>query len=654
MRGVGGRDGAIGRFLRAQWVPLVLVAILGLAASFRLLWLSQNGYGRLYYAAGVRSMLASWHNFFFNSFDPAGFVSLDKPPVAIWLQVALAKLIGFGPLAMLLPQVLQGLAAILVLYAIVRGSAGALAGLLAALFLALTPISIAVDRSNNAESCLLLLLLLAAWLLTRALQTGRLALLTLTMACMGLAFNVKMAAALVPLPAMALAYLALERSRPWPARVLRLGAGGLVLAVVALAWTVAFDAVPSRSRPYAGSTQHNSMLELAVLHNGVARFTRSAGGPHAERSIPDQQNGAGPRQPLWNVSPTGFLRLLLPQNAAQVGWLLPLALAALALGAVDFRNGRLPRTWQIALAVWGGWLASYWMVLSYAGGVVHTYYLAVLAPPICALAAMAVVELWERSPCTWLPGALAATGAWSACVAADSIAWQIGHWTAWLFAGMAVGVCLACVALFLRGTPVALAGALVALMALPTAWASSVVLVRPNVAAPAADLSLLRPVPAADEADRTARARRAAEHRRKLIGFLLARHSGERFILAVPSALQAAPLIVATGKPVMAMGGYLGRDPILTPAALHKLVAEQQVRFIMTGGPSLVPAHPRQREIADWVRANGTLVDRSLWLPHGTPTETNASVRGRAALRELYDMRPGEKVRGAASDTRHD
>ena len=141
---------------------LGLAAIIGLAVALRCWRLAQNGFGNEYYSAGVRSMLESWHNFFFNSFDPAGFVSLDKPPVAFWIQAASARLFGFSGLSLLLPQAIEGVAAILLLFHLVRRRFGAPAGLLAALFLALTPVSVAVDRSTNTESCLVLVLLLSA------------------------------------------------------------------------------------------------------------------------------------------------------------------------------------------------------------------------------------------------------------------------------------------------------------------------------------------------------------------------------------------------------------------------------------------------------------------------------------------------------------
>src|SRR6266851_7353588 len=161
---------------------LGLIGILALAIALRGWRLGDGGFITPYYLAGVRSMLGNWHNFLFNAFDPAGFISLDKPPVAFWLQTASAKLLGFSVFSAVLPQALEGIAAILVLYGLVRRRFGEAAGLLAALLLALTPISVAVDRSNNTESCLVLVLLLAAWALIRAIESGRMGLLLLSAA----------------------------------------------------------------------------------------------------------------------------------------------------------------------------------------------------------------------------------------------------------------------------------------------------------------------------------------------------------------------------------------------------------------------------------------------------------------------------------------
>src|SRR5262245_17717638 len=257
--------------------PLALGLFAGLAtaAALRLWRLDQNGFGNEYYTAGVRSMSQSWHNFLYNSFDPAGFISVDKPPVALWIQVASVKLFGFHPASVLTPQALEGIAAVGLLYYLVQRSFGAVTGLLAALFLAVTPLSVAIDRSSNTDSCLVLVLLLAAWALIRAIETGRVMLLVLAMALIGVGFNVKMLAAFVLLPTFALVYF-LGAPRPGWRRVGDLAVAGLVLLGVSFSWVVAFDLTPPERRPYAGTSDRNSMLELVVGPYGMGRFVRAA------------------------------------------------------------------------------------------------------------------------------------------------------------------------------------------------------------------------------------------------------------------------------------------------------------------------------------------------------------------------------------------
>src|SRR5919109_4626607 len=189
--------------------------VLVLAATLRLWRLDQNGFGNEYYAAAVRSMASSAHNFFYAAFDPAGFISVDKPPVALWVQVASVKLLGFHGVALLLPQVLEGVAAVWVLGHLLRRHFGAPAGLLAALLLALTPVSVAIDRSGNTDSALVLVVLLAAWTLLRAAEQGSRSQLVLALALIGLGFNVKMLAAFVVLPTFVAVYLAGAAARPW-------------------------------------------------------------------------------------------------------------------------------------------------------------------------------------------------------------------------------------------------------------------------------------------------------------------------------------------------------------------------------------------------------------------------------------------------------
>ncbi|MBS0244396.1 MAG: glycosyltransferase family 39 protein, partial [Proteobacteria bacterium] len=333
-----------------------------MAALMRFWNLSQNDFGRQYYAAGVRSMLESWHNFFFNAFDPAAFISIDKPPLALWLQVASAKLLGFSGLSILLPQALVGVLAVAGVYAIVRNTYGGVAAVAAAAILALMPVAVAVDRSNNTESLLILILLLAAWLGMRAAETGRLALYCYAMALIGVGFNVKMGAALVLAPALALAYWLATPHLALARRLAHHCAAGTLLVAVALSWAVAFDLTPAGGRPYAGSTRNNSMLELALVHNGISRFM-----PQHQSFVPDQREieDAQPRPVLTDTSPTGVQRLFRPAAAEQFAWFLPMVIAGLVFAWQAVHESRSLR-WKVSTIIWTGWLLGYWAVLSFA------------------------------------------------------------------------------------------------------------------------------------------------------------------------------------------------------------------------------------------------------------------------------------------------
>jgi 4-amino-4-deoxy-L-arabinose transferase-like glycosyltransferase len=271
-----------------------LAAILLGAAWLRLWNIDQNGYGNSYYAAAVRSMLASPTNFFFGSFDPAGFITVDKPPGAVWIQAASVALFGYSGRSLLIPQALMGVASVLVTYLLVRRVAGPGAAFLAGLIVATTPVSVAVDRDNLPDTALVLLLLLATWAMSRAVETGRYRPLLLAAVWVGVAFNVKMLAAFVVLPTFYLAYLLGAPCRWW-GRVGRLAVATVVLATVSLSWVAVVELTPKDRRPYIGGSKENSALELAVGYNGLGRIFGGSGnfGP---RGGP-RQNGPPPGRP---------------------------------------------------------------------------------------------------------------------------------------------------------------------------------------------------------------------------------------------------------------------------------------------------------------------------------------------------------------------
>src|SRR5262249_18543465 len=277
------------------------------------LWnLRQNGWCTTYYSAAVRSGMESWHNFFFIAADPGGFVSVDKPPVALWVQILSAKVFGFSPLSILVPQAIMGILSVLILWHLVRRPFGPLAAFLAALALAVTPISIASERTNNTDPCLAFVLLLAGWALLRAAEKGSLWLLLLSMFLVGVGFNTKMLAAFVVLPTFYLVYL-LGAPVSWRSRLGDLAIATFVVFGVSLSWSVIYDLTPEDDRPYADSTQNNSMLTLVVQHNGVERFVgRGRGRPGqapnrppagvAQQPSGDGQDGAGQAGQQANAS----------------------------------------------------------------------------------------------------------------------------------------------------------------------------------------------------------------------------------------------------------------------------------------------------------------------------------------------------------------
>jgi 4-amino-4-deoxy-L-arabinose transferase-like glycosyltransferase len=342
------------------------------------------------------------------------------------------------------------------------------------------------------------------------------------------------------------------------------------------------------------------------------------------------------------------LRLADGLLAAQVAWLLPLALAG--MGGL-LRGGTRPPLEPARLdrLLWAGWTLSYAVVYSYAGGIFHFYYLSTLGPPLAALAAIGVADLWARyreggARAVVLVGALLVTLMWQCYVHSTGRPLIADDWQRRLPIGVLLAVMVATgalLALLLAGgprapAPLALGTALAALLGMPTAWALSSVLVPGVAIIPSADLGRLRAAgPAAGLGARAPAAEAAA--RRALIAFLRANHHGERFLLATPSAQLAAPLIVATGEPVMAMGGFHGLDPILTPERLARLVEARQLRFVMLGELSIASrvmgAESAGRPLADWVRASGKPVDAARW--SGPPAEL-----GRASRRQLYDLRP--------------
>ncbi len=402
------------------WVrPALLVLLLGTALLY--IWnLSASGYANSFYAAAVQAGTQSWKAWFFGSLDAGNSITVDKPPGSLWIMGLSTRIFGFNSWSLLVPQALEGVASVALLYAMVKRWAGPAFGLLAGAILALTPAAALMFRFNNPDALLTLLMVAAAYAMTRAIEKARLRWVLLAGAALGFAFLTKMLQGFLPLPGLALAYLVAAPTgllrRSW-----HLLAGGVAVVVSAGWWVLAVALWPASSRPYIGGSTNNSVLNLVFGYNGFGRLTGGSG--------PGGGGGGGGGAAGSSFGgATGITRLLSSEMGNEISWLLPASIVALVAGLWVTR--RMPRTdrTRAALLMWGGWLLVTGVVLSYMQGTVHPYYTVALAPAIGAVVAIGAQALWVRqaqySARLWLAALVAAAGGWSAVLLSRDANWH--------------------------------------------------------------------------------------------------------------------------------------------------------------------------------------------------------------------------------------
>ena len=364
-----------------RWGRLAVGLVLALACALRL-WKIQEVPGNVFYDAAVRSMAASWHNFFFGALEPSGTVSIDKPPVDLWLQVASTGVLGFGRLGLHIPEALGGIAACGLLFGALRRPFGFVAALTAALALAVLPVSVLTARSDTMDSVLAALEVAALWLSWRGLESGRMRWSLAAAAVMGLAFNVKLAEMLIALPAMALLWLCAAG----PGRRVRaLLACAATFLVVALSWTAIASLTPRSGRPFPIGSSNGSIWHVTLVYDGLSRLSGKGATGTTE--------GAGPLR-LLSTGPSQYWTLI--GIALLAGCLLgPAALLVLVVGdrerlraAVRAPAGRL----VVGILVW---FATGLIAFS-AMERLQPRYLEAFAPAVCALLGLSFGVLWSR------------------------------------------------------------------------------------------------------------------------------------------------------------------------------------------------------------------------------------------------------------------
>ena len=412
------------------WARPAMFGLLALTAVLYLWNVTRNGWANDFYAAAVQAGTKSWKAFFFGSFDSSNFITVDKTPASLWVMEISGRIFGFNQWSMLVPQALEGVASVGLLYAAVRRWFGAPAGLLAGLVLALTPVAALMFRFNNPDALLVLLMTAAAYTLVRAVENGRTKWLVFGGLLLGFAFLAKMLQAFLVVPGFAVTYLWAGPPRLGK-RIWQTVLMGVGLIVGAGWWILAAELTPAADRPYFGGSTNNNILQLAIGYNGLGRLTGNETG-----SIAGGGNGQGTNF----GGATGILRLFHSEFGGQISWLLPAALISLvAMLWVSRRAVRTDRTRAAAL-LWGGWVLITGLVFSFMSGIIHPYYMVALAPGIAALVGIGATALWQArlglAGRITVAAAIVATAIWAYVLLDRTPAWL--PWLRWVIVIAAV------------------------------------------------------------------------------------------------------------------------------------------------------------------------------------------------------------------------
>ncbi|MFG6295800.1 MULTISPECIES: ArnT family glycosyltransferase [Streptomyces] len=659
-----------------RWSSPALLAILVLAAGLYSWDLSGAGLNS-YYSAAVLSGTESWKAWFFGSLDAGNFLTVDKPPFALMVMGLSCRLLGYGTWQMMLPLILAALATIWVLHSCVKRVWGHGAAALAALVLALTPITVAINRDNNPDTLLVFLMVGGAALGLRAVRDGRLPPLLGSAVCFGLAFNTKMLQGYIALPAVFVVYL-YATDLGWAKRIRNLVLAAVALAVASFWWAAAVSLVPASERPYIGGSTDGTAWDLIMGYNGLGRIF---GG--------DGNMGGGGGGGGGFSGTAGIGRMFNDVLGGQISWLLPFAGIALVAGLV--LRGRAPRTdlTRAALVLWGGWTVLHQLTFSMAEGTMHPYYTTALAPGIAALCGGGGVMLLRafRADRRWvwvLPLALGVTGVWAVVLLR-----RASGWNSWLWPTIAVVMALAIAGLLvfrsgrrLRLLAVSVAAAVVAGVAGPAAYAWSV----PSgsgggmggtnpTAGPSTGGGMGGPVggggqppqggrggPGGDTPPNGGDNGRAAPGgadgttgtppsgdlggaggfgegggmggggtgggaSTELVAYLKKHQDGAKWLLAVSGSQSAAQLILAGGEPVISMWGWSGSDNAMTLTRLKELVKKGELHYVQVGG-GMGGGSGAGSEVTQWVREHGTAVEASAY---GASSTSDSSTVGSGA-----------------------
>ncbi|UQS84606.1 glycosyltransferase family 39 protein [Apilactobacillus apisilvae] len=632
---------------KIDWI-LTVILVVALVLYGYGTW--KTGSANDFYTSAITSMTQSFKNFWYASFDPAGYITVDKPPVALWFMAISAKILGVSNFSVVLPSVLFGVGSVYLMYRLIKPKFGVTAGRIAALVITITPIFVADSRTNNMDTTLVYFLLLSIWMLQKAVDKKNLFWLMGSFATIGFSFNIKMLQAFMIVPAMLLFYW-LSSQQTWKKKIFHTSLAMISLIVLTLSWPLSVDMTSANNRPYEGGSQHNSVMELAFGYNGTQRLlgqTTGTGGAfggmgnknskNGKTSQPSQNKSRNKQMPpnigknnrmkmptngkrpgnmkqghggmnggggAFNIGTAGPLRLFQSSLGPQISWLLPFAIIGMIAAFIVYADPR--RKWyqftkkQKQVVLWTGWLipvAGFFSVASFF----HPYYTIMLAPAIAALSGIGLVamlkalKLFNNKDLRFylLPTAIITT--------AGLQAWYVSSYYIWLSVLiLIVGITTSIGIIFIRSKKaiksLIIAG-LISIAVAPSFWSLTPTLAKESAAIPTAGPDLL-------SGGNNGGGIGSGSVNNQLLSYLQKNQGNAKYLFATADSGTAAPYIIKTKQSVMAMGGFNGTDPAMSLSKFKKLVKSGQIKYYLDAGKS----GSGNNTIVNWIKKHAKKVN---------------------------------------------
>jgi 4-amino-4-deoxy-L-arabinose transferase-like glycosyltransferase len=608
----------------AAWVRPAFAGVLALAAILYIWNLTVSGYANTYYSAAALAGSQSWSAWFFGSFDSANFITVDKPPLGTMLMGLSVRLFGLSSWSILLPEALTGVATVGVLFLAVKRSFGAAAATIAAVVMALTPAAVMIFRFNNPDALLTLLLVLSAWALLRSLEHGSFRWMALAATCVGLAFLTKYLQAYLVLPGYALVF-GFSANTSLRRRIVGLAVAFVTVIATSAWWVAIVEMLPAGSKPFIGGSTTGSPLDLILGYDGLGRIFGSSG--------PGGGGGVGGGGGF--SGDVGPLRLFNDQLFGQIAWLIPLAIVCLVVGLFRRRWAHRTDIAFVGYLLWGSWFVVTAIVFSYMSGIIHSYYAVALAPAIAALVGAGLVDLWGSRLRIWLGGVAVGIvclgSAWFGATLLDrtpAFAPGLGAVAIVLAAAALVVLVAASLPAISERAPVkrialvAAALGVCATLIAPAAYAIDTTGIAygggdphpgpgttsgmggfggglpagvptggfpagvsgglPSTGIPSTGVPSTGLPSTGLPGDGGGLGGNTSDS--ALLTYLVANRGSATWIVAATSAQEAGSIEIATGLPVMAMGGFTGSDPAPTLDQLKSYIASGKLRFVLAGG----------------------------------------------------------------------